>query len=131
MATANYRGRSRVRPRGRSESGAVTAEFAVALPALILVLSFALALVSIALSNAALQSAARTGARVAIVESDPAVIWARAQEVAPAGASVTVDFSERWATVTVTKTPNIGPFALGPVRLSQSATALREQTDQW
>jgi hypothetical protein len=78
----------------------VTVEFALALPALVIVLAVALGGVRWALAAASAQTAAAHGARVAIVDSD-----ARARDVAArlAGASesITVSRDGDWVTVCV------------------------------
>lgn len=116
----------------KRERGAVTAEFAVALPALVLVLAFVLAISSVALKTASLQAAARSGARLAAVEPNPQVVYQLVSSMAGVGATINIEFGERLATVTVTKQATIGPFNLGSYELRGSAIAVRElDGSQW
>lgn len=123
---------TRGRPTNRGEDGAITAEFAVALPAVILVLVFVLVLTNIAFSAAILQSAARSGARLAAVESSIQLIHTHVAQLTGPGATIGVNLDQTWATITVSKDVMVGPFQLGTFQLHSSATSLREeQVGQW
>ena len=116
----------------RGDDGAITAEFAVALPAVILVLAFVLVLTNIALTAATLQSAARSGARLAAVESDTQIIHNHVAQLTGPGATIGVSLGQTWATVTLSKNVTVGPFNLGTFQLHSSAASLREeQVGQW
>jgi hypothetical protein len=68
----------------------VTAEFAVALPAIVAVLAVALSAVAAAMAEVRCVDAARAGARAAARGETPAAALAAARGAAPAGATVVV-----------------------------------------
>jgi Flp pilus assembly protein TadG len=105
------------------ERGSVTAELAIALPAVTLLLAAVLVLGSAASGQLRCADAARAGARAAAIGEDPSEIVAIANRVAGAGASVGVDVSGVWVTVTVGRSVLAGPFAGGPLRAQASAVA--------
>lgn len=76
-------------PRG-PESGAATAETAVALPALVLVLTAALAALALGIDHVRCLDAARGAARLLARGEAPEVARAAAARAAPAGAAVVV-----------------------------------------
>lgn len=116
----------------RGDDGAITAEFAVALPAVILVLAFVLVLTNIALTAVTLQSAARSGARLAAVESNTQILHTHVAQLTGPGTTIGVSLDQTWATVTLSKNVTVGPFNLGTFQLHSSATSLREeQVGQW
>lgn len=106
-----------------TERGAVTAELAVALPAVVLVLVAVLTLVAASVAQMRAVDAARAGARaVAIGEEDTAV----ARVVARVGgddADLSIDRDRDWVRVTVTKPVVTGWTAEGPLRARGTATA--------
>ncbi|MHA7619562.1 TadE family type IV pilus minor pilin [Cellulosimicrobium cellulans] len=116
----NRRLRGRVRQGG--ERGAVTAELAVALPAVVLVLVVVLTLAAAAGAQMRSADAARAAARaVAIGEDD-----ATALRVAGADATVGVLRGDPWVEVHVT-TPVVGGWLAGsPLRASGAAVAWAE-----
>jgi Flp pilus assembly protein TadG len=75
---------------GAADRGAVTAEIAAALPALVLVVIAALWTLSLGLMQLRCADAAREAARAAARGDDPAVVRQVAEAVAPAGAVVEV-----------------------------------------
>jgi Flp pilus assembly protein TadG len=79
--------------RTATDNGAVTAEIAAALPALILVVLAALWTLSLGLMQLRCADAAREAARAAARGDDPAVVRQVAEAVAPSGA--VVDVTER------------------------------------
>ncbi|HEX6336299.1 MAG TPA: TadE family type IV pilus minor pilin [Jiangellaceae bacterium] len=80
-----------VRPdRSAGDRGAVTAEIAAALPALVLVAIAALWTLSLGLMQLRCADAAREAARAAARGDDPAIVRQVAEAVAPAGAVVEV-----------------------------------------
>ncbi|MGY1751980.1 TadE family type IV pilus minor pilin [Blastococcus sp. SYSU D01042] len=104
----------------------VTAETAVVLPVLVLVLVCAVAAVTVVGAHLRCVDAAREGARAAARGEADAVVAELAGRVAPAGAVTTVrPAAER---VRVTVSAEVSP--LGPVplrtRVQASAVALRE-----
>lgn len=72
------------------ERGSVTAEFATALPAVVLVLAFALALVAAGTAQLRAYDGARAAAREAAIGSAEARVLEVAREVAGDSAAVTV-----------------------------------------
>ncbi len=104
----------------------VTAETAVVLPVLLLVLAGAVAAVTVVGAQLRCVDAAREGARAAARGEEAAVVVAIAGRAAPDGAAVTT--AAAGSTVVVTVSADVAP--LGPVplrvRVSASATAQRE-----
>lgn len=95
------------------ERGSATAELAVVLPAVVLVL---LALLFAATAGSAALScadAARVGARSASLGFDPGEVRADAQRVAGEGARVEVVDDGDWVRVTVTRDVRLGGARLG------------------
>lgn len=76
--------------RGTTDRGAVTAEIAAALPALVLVVIAALWTLSLGLMQLRCADAAREAARAAARGDDAAVVRQVAEAVAPAGAVIEV-----------------------------------------
>lgn len=85
----------------RGERGSVTVEFALALPALVVVLAFALAGARWALAAAHAQSAAAHGARAAIVEPDSRAVEVAARVAGISPAAVNLSRASEWVTVCV------------------------------
>lgn len=93
VTTRRRRGLPRRRgPRGspRGERGAVTAEIAAALPALVLVMVMAIWAIAIGLAQLRCADAAREAVRAAARGDDSAIIRQVAEATAPAGAEITV-----------------------------------------
>lgn len=108
------------------QRGSITAEFAVALPAVIMILAFVLVLSNMALGMATLQSAARTGARLVAVETNLNTVSSVVKELAGPGTAVDISVTQGWVTVQVSKPVTVGPFNLGTFRLSSQATTVWE-----
>ncbi|MFJ6353844.1 TadE family type IV pilus minor pilin [Streptomyces sp. NPDC092046] len=110
----------------RSERGSVTAETAVALPALVLFTAALLWALGAAGAQIRCVDAARAGAR-AVARSEPvAAAEAAARAAAPDGARVTVERSgELWRVTVEAEAP--GPGGLG-LTLRAGAAALAEDT---
>jgi Flp pilus assembly protein TadG len=110
----------------RDEKGMVTAETAVVLPVLLLVLAGAVAAVTLVGGQLRCVDAAREGARAAARGESAATVSRIVGELAPEGAVVRVsgDADEIRVTVTVRAAP-LGPLPLG-VPLSGEAVAVRE-----
>ncbi len=116
-----------MRSRRRAECGAATAELAVALPTLLLVLAVALAAVDLGLAQVRCVDAARLGARLlARGEAEGSALGA-ARHAAPDGAAISVSTTGSRVTVVVT---GAVPAILRPVGAlpapSGSAQALVE-----
>lgn len=114
--------RARLRPLG--EQGAVTAEFATAMPAVILVLAFCLAGGQLANQQLRLQDAASTAARAAS-RGEPATTVAARVRALVAGASVNRSDRDGLVCVTVAL-PAALPGLASAVTLAASACALAE-----
>jgi len=97
----------------------VTAETAVVLPVLLLVLAGAVAAVTIVGAQLRCVDAAREGARAAARGEEMAVVRSLTAEVAPPGADVTVSVGNEEVRVVV----SARVAALGPVPLHVSVSA--------
>ncbi|EAQ00447.1 hypothetical protein JNB_09749 [Janibacter sp. HTCC2649] len=86
----------------RSEGGMVTAEIAVALPALVLVLTLALGAVSVVTDHLRCVDAARVGARLLARGEDAGRVRAEVALQAPEGAVIGFDVGADAITVNVT-----------------------------
>lgn len=86
----------------RGERGAVTAEAAMVLPAMVAVTAALVWVLSLVLGQVRVVDAAREGARVAARGDGEAAAVAAARRVAPSGATVSVVRSGDTVTVTVT-----------------------------
>lgn len=119
----------RLRAATRSESGMVTAELALALPALVAVVVALAWLISLGVTQGVVAQAAREGARAAGRGESASVVRAAARQVAPE-AAVTVRRSGQTVLVTasVARTPPVR--FLRPLRreVRASATSWREDS---
>jgi Flp pilus assembly protein TadG len=106
----------------RGEAGMVTAETAVVLPVLLLVLAGAVAAVTVVGAQLRCVDAAREGARAAARGEDTALVTALAGQAAPDGATTTVAVGG--AAVTVTVTAEVAPLGPVPLRVPVSASAV-------
>jgi Flp pilus assembly protein TadG len=104
----------------------VTAETAVVLPVLLLVLAAAVAAVTVVGAQLRCVDAAREGARAAARGDPVAVVEALVARAAPEGATTVVDV--RAEEVRVTVSTRIAPLGPVPLRITVSAdaVALRE-----
>lgn len=104
----------------------VTAEAAVVLPVLVLVLAAALAAVAVVTAQMRCIDAAREGARAAARGESDAAVRLIATSSAPPGSSVSVSRSGEFATVRVSASVGLIP-ELGPsIAVSAEATAALE-----
>ncbi len=104
----------------------VTAETAVVLPVLLLVLAGAVAAVVVVGAQLRCVDAAREGARAAARGESSAVVASLAERAGPDGARVATAVSGEQVTVTVTaRVQPLGPLPLA-VTVSSSATGLVE-----
>ena len=112
------------------EHGMVTAEFAVVLPAVVLVLALSLGALGLALDQIRCVDAARAGARAASRgDSDGAVILVT-RCAAPAEALVSMAMSGDLVRVSVVSRPRVaGNLLPSWLRASSTASAARELSD--
>ncbi len=111
------------RPGRCRERGSVTVEFALALPAVVLVLSAVLGVAGAATAQLRAQDAARAAARAAAIGSDDASIRAVAARLGGRGVRVEVGRDATWVEVRVSTPVALGPLTSGPMRATASATA--------
>ena len=110
----------------RRDGGMATAELAVVLPTLVLIIAAGLTMVSVVLAQVRCVDAAREAARAAARGELPEVVRSAAVRAAPAGASVEVGSAGEEVRVTViAQAGRIGGL-LPTFRVSASAVALRE-----
>lgn len=109
-----------LRRRGSSERGTVTAEFAVVLPALVLVLILVVGAGAIGLAQVRVYEAARAGAREAARGEPARDIEKAAKKKAGPGSVVTVSQGKAFAKVHVKTTL---PKALHPIMKTVEASA--------
>lgn len=132
MTTAANRRRGtprRRRVRGDRARGAVTAEIATALPALVVVVIGAVWVVSVGLTQLRCADAAREAARAAARGDDPAVVSSVAEATAPDGAAVQVRVEGDIVTVEVAaRVPPPLPFGdhVAAPTVRASAVAVKE-----
>ena len=100
----------------------VTAETAVVLPVLLLVLAGAVAAVTVVGSQLRCVDAAREGARAAARGETTAVVEALVSRTAPGGATASVSLGEQDVRVTVSA--RIAALGAVPLRLTVSAEAV-------
>ena len=111
---------------GGPERGAVTAETAVVLPALVLLLAVLLGAASAGATQLRLEEAARAGAREAARGEAVGSVEATARRLAGPGAAVELAAEGGWTSVTVNSGVD-GPFRdLFGMRLSATASGWSE-----
>lgn len=123
-----------VRPRSEADCargtegcrGAVTAEFAVALPAVVLLLGLLLTGAAAGLTQLRLEEAARAGARALARGEDPAGAGAIVRKLAGDSARSTVVSNGAWLGITVSATVDGGAGSLVPWTLTATAWARSE-----
>lgn len=123
-----------VRPRppdGKGdEGGMATAEFAVVLPAVVLVLALSLGALGLAWDQIRCVDAARAGARSAARGDSSQAVIEVASRAAPSGALVSVDTAGNLVRVSVVSPPRVAASLLpGWLRASSTVAAVREPTD--
>jgi Flp pilus assembly protein TadG len=105
------------------ESGAITAEFATALPA-VMMIGIALVAIGAAFTTQfRVHDAARVGARLTALGKDSYTVKNEVAAIARGNASVVITGSQNWVTVNVFRGFDVGPAWLPAVGLSSSATA--------
>ena len=102
----------------------MTAELAVALPAVVLVLLALVVVVAAGSAQVRVVDAARAGARAASAGEPPARVDEVVSRVA-GPAAVTVDEASPWVTVTV-RSSVVGGWFSGPLQVTATATAWLE-----
>lgn len=111
------------------QRGMITAEFAVVLPAVVLVLAMSLGVLGLALDQIRCVDAARAGARAASRGDSPAAVILVASRAAPSKAVVTLGTSGDLVSVSVVSPPRVGTSLLPAwVRASSTASAARESS---
>lgn len=109
------------------EGGMVTAELAVVLPAVMLVLAMSLGGVSLALDQVRCVDAARAGARAASRGDSPEAVIRVATSAAPSQARVSMEASGDFVRVSVVSRPRVARTLFPDWLLaSAAASALRE-----
>ena len=131
-AARDCAGRGQVRGRagnchgtGGADRGAVTAEFAVMVPSVVLMLALVLGLTSASVARASCSDAARAVARMLVVERSAPIragqLEAAARDIAGPSASVAVEEAGDFVRVTVTAAVGRWPGQLLPARVSATA----------
>lgn len=107
--------------------GMATAEFAVVLPAVVLVLAMSLAAMGLAWDQVRCVDAARAGARVAARGDSPEAVTRVAARAGPSGAQVSLAFSGNLVRVSVVSRPPIaGGLLPAWLHAGSTASAARE-----
>ncbi|MDQ5840342.1 MAG: pilus assembly protein [Chloroflexota bacterium] len=108
----------------------VTAEFAVVLPAVVLVLALSLGALGLAWDQVLCVDAARTGARAASRGDSAGAVILAASRAAPSGAMVSTVTSGDLVRVSVVSRPRVAAGLLPEwLRASSTASAVREPLD--
>ncbi|MCV2394903.1 pilus assembly protein TadE [Actinotalea sp. M2MS4P-6] len=118
-------GRWRGAAAGGRERGSVTAELAVALPAVVLVVAALLVTVSAGGTQLRADEAARTAARLAAFGASDAEVRAAAVQLLP-GATVDIAHEAPWVEVRVAAGAAGGWLTSGPLEVRAAATAWQE-----
>lgn len=112
------------------EPGMVTAEFAVVLPAVVLVLALSLGALGLAWDQVRCVDAARAGARAASRGDSPGAVILVASRAAPSEALVSMGTSGDLVRVSVVSRPRVAASLLPSwLRASSTASAVREPSD--
>lgn len=111
----------------QDDRGAVTAELAVALPAVVLVLAALLVVVVAGVAQVRAVDAARAGARAASAGESDGRVHEIVAQLAGSSASADVGGDGSWVTVTV-RTSVTGGWFSGPLAVTATATARVESS---
>lgn len=112
------------------EQGMVTAEFAVVLPAVVLVLALSLGALGLALDQVRCVDAARAGARAASRGDSNVAVILVTRRAAPSQAQVSMVTSGDLVRVSVVSRPRVAGSVLPAwLRASSTASAVREPSD--
>lgn len=117
-----------VRRARRTSRGAVTAEFAVALPAVVLLLALLLAGSAAGVTQMRLEEAARAAARALARGEDPSAVDAIVRRLAGSAAAPAVTSDGEWFSVTVSGKVPGAVGSLLPWTLSARAWARNESS---
>lgn len=112
----------------REERGSVTAELAVAFPAVILALALTLAAGQVGIAQVRCADAARAAVREAVRGEDAGTVVQQARRLGPAGAVVAVSRGGRIVGVDVTTTVRLPLPGSPAVTVRGRATGLAEQS---
>ena len=107
------------------EHGAVTAELAVSLPAVVLLIAAALTGASAGVTQLRLEEAARAAARE-LMRADSGAAEQAARRIAGSGADISISAEGQWQRVEVASSVAAPLLELLPVRLSADAVAFPE-----
>ena len=105
------------------DRGSVTAELAVGLPAVVLLLVALLTIASSAIAQTRCTDAARAGARAAALGEPDGAVAATARRLAGEHASVAVARAGEWVTVEVSAAVASGSWGSSPLRAGATAVA--------
>jgi hypothetical protein len=108
-----------------SERGTVTAELAIGLPVVVLVLVAVLTLAAASMARICAVDAARAGARAVAIGEQDAAVGAAVARVGGPGAELALAHEGEWVRVTVTR-PVAGGWLSGTLRATGAATAWAE-----
>lgn len=111
--------------RRRKEHGAVTAELAVSLPAVVLLIAAALTGASAGVTQLRLEEAARAAARE-LMRGDSGAAETAARRIAGSDADISISAEGEWQRVQVASSVAAPLLELLPVRLSADAMAFPE-----
>ena len=112
------------------QRGMVTAEFAVVLPAVVLVLALSLGALGLALDQIRCVDAARAGARAASRGDSSGAVTLVTSRAAPSGAEVSMGTTGDLIQVLVVSRPRVAASLLpGWLRASSTAYAVREPSE--
>ncbi|HLS48856.1 MAG TPA: TadE family type IV pilus minor pilin [Actinomycetaceae bacterium] len=116
----------RAAKRGACERGAVTAELALTLPAVVLILLFAVTVMGGAITHLRVTDAATAVARAAAVGESPDRLAEVARHLAGPGAQLSVTASDGWAHATITAPVHHPLPGIGALQATASASAPME-----
>lgn len=119
-------GRGRRTRSVRADQGVVSAEIALALPTLVIVVAVLITVVVAVAAQLGCVAAAREGARAAARGESATMVQQLAREAAPDGARVSVRSGDETVTVVVTATVRPLGIRIAEVRVRGEATALQE-----
>lgn len=117
-------------PSACGERGMATAEFAVVLPAVVLVLALSLGALGLAWDQIRCVDAARAGARAASRGDSAGAVILVAGRAAPSGAEVSIGGAGGLVRVSVVSRPRVAATLFPTwLRASSTASAVRESSD--
>ena len=123
---ARYERRRARRPPSRWEEGSATAEFAMILPAVVVMAVLVLSLTRVVVVSMDCQDAAAAAAREAVLAGDSGNSAAAARTVAGSSASVTLSRSNGTVTATVHCPVLPGPLGVLPTRVTGTAVGIEQ-----